>query len=91
MATEQILDIDRTPLEVGAMYCCVNLMLAADGREICRDYGALVRYVGVTSGEYKRHVFADADTWEETRVYADQLLKQQAPAIDPATQGWADL
>ncbi|MDP0710292.1 hypothetical protein Q8G14_26810, partial [Klebsiella variicola] len=29
MATEQILDIDRNPLEVGAMYCCVNLMLSA--------------------------------------------------------------
>jgi len=81
-------DTQGNPLVVGAMYCCA-FDIPADTEEM--EYGALVRYVGTRDnwrGETE-HVFADADTWEETVADFDHLVKQDVPAIDPATKGYA--
>lgn len=71
-------------LEVGAMYCCVDVEFDHNNQEV-ENLHVLVRYVGVIHG---RHTFADADTWEENNGYFDELVRQATPIIDPTTKGW---
>ncbi|MBC8737040.1 hypothetical protein F6X40_09485 [Paraburkholderia sp. UCT31] len=71
----KLLDTAGQPLEVGAMYCCVNVRMDADGQEYDR-YDNLIRYAGGA-----RYVFLDADTLEEVWYDFDKLARQAAPII----------
>lgn len=77
-------DIQGKPLEIGAMYVCVFVEEEGDGTPTAR-YEELVRFIGYDG---TRAVFADADTWEEANPEFEELQRQDAPAIDPATMGW---
>jgi len=79
-------DIQGKPLERGAMYACVFLLEDGDGTPTAH-YEALVRFVGY---DVQRPVFADADTWEEVTPDFDDLQRQEAPVVDPATEGWPE-
>jgi hypothetical protein len=81
---EVLKDDTGKELEIGAMYCCADVDINWKNEEV-ENLHALVRYVGVYSG---RHTFADADTWEQTEVYYDKLVRQGSPVIDPTTKGW---
>lgn len=79
-------DIRGKPLEIGSMYACVFVDENGDDTPTA-SYGDLARFI-----EYDgvRAVFADADTWEEVSPDFEELHRQAAPIIDPATQGWPD-
>ncbi|MCR4471153.1 hypothetical protein [Burkholderia sp. SCN-KJ] len=79
-------DIQGKPLERGAMYVCVFL-LEDDAGTPTAHYEELVRFIGY---DVQRPVFADADTWEEVNPDFDELQRQEAPVVDPATEGWPE-
>lgn len=89
MYSKPILDTEKQPLEVGAMYCCVTEIRQSNGEQYT-DFGILVRYCG-RDLESGRSLFADADTWDECDIHGDGLQRQQCPVVLPTSQGWAQL
>lgn len=77
-------DSDGNELQAGAMYCCADS--SDDGTT---NYNELVRFIGYQNvcGE-NYPVFANADTWEDCTPMYESLVRQRAPVIDPASQGW---